>query len=113
MRLSPESPWQIVLAMLRPFTLVLPTQNLIIIPTTRHCHQGFRHLPGVSAEFSILDDNHMVVDIPSSDGTGWIDIYALGEFGAGKLSMDSYREYMTIQPTTTYGLQLTGVEIPT
>ena len=68
---------------------------------------------GVSAEFNILDDNHMVVDIPSSDGTGWIDIYALGEFGAGKLSMDSYREYMTIQPTTTYGLQLTGVEIPT
>ena len=64
---------------------------------------------GGPAVFEFVDDHRLIVKIPKAENGGRFDVYVIGKCGYGRLSEDSARAYMSVQPETTAGIM--GVKI--
>jgi len=61
---------------------------------------------GVTADFEIVNPTHIRIELPEFTTSGSFDVVALGRYGMGWLSRDSYRDYMTEQLPVTGGIRV-------
>lgn len=63
---------------------------------------------GVGVEFSVLDDQTIKLSLPAATNAGNVDIWVCNPYGIGKLSEDSYREYLSpdSQKSTVSGISI-------